>query len=110
MDAIQKTLIKAGRKDLAKKYYKKITGLRKPMKSDIDKIIKAYALKKYSAKENAPVKTQQKFYDNYNKVLKTLSAKYQDFDMSSNVFENQIEKLADKLWSKKAMRGAGVDW
>ena len=36
MDQIQKTLIKAGRKDLAQKYYKKITGADSPIKTILD--------------------------------------------------------------------------
>ena len=90
-----------------KEYLKEAT---KPSKADINKIIKDYALKMYSAKQNAPLKTQQKFYDNYNKTLEKLSKKYSGFDTSSNRFEDQIEKLAKKFWDKKAMRGAGVDW
>ena len=39
MDAIQKTLIKAGRKDLAGVYYKRIIGAKKVKGSDIKEMI-----------------------------------------------------------------------
>jgi len=58
MDAIQKTLIKAGRKDLAQKYYKKI--IQSGFFSELDASLKE-AMKKWKAKGIKKIKDGYEF-------------------------------------------------
>ena len=81
-----------------------------PTKSQVDKLVKAYALMVNSAKLQAGLKIEQKFHDAYRKQLDMLSKKFPNIDLDSDEFNNQIERKADKFWNSKAMRGAGVDW
>ena len=82
----------------------------KPSRSNINKLIEAYALQVYSSKHKAPIRSQQKLYDKYMNILGKLSDRYPDYDLSSDSFRRQLERLADKWWNSRAMRGPGVDW
>lgn len=87
-----------------------LTEVKKPAKSDINKLVKHYALMKYSGRQNANMRSQQKLYNQYFKTQDIISKKYPDLNTSSPRFQQQLEQRADKYWNSKAMRGAGVDW
>ena len=90
-----------------KDYLKEAT---KPSKTDLDKLVKHYALMKYSGRQNAHMRSQQQLYNQYYKTLDKIAKKYPNLDTSSSRFDQQLDQRADKYWNSKAMRGAGVDW
>ena len=92
MDAIQKTLIKAGRKDLAKKYYKKITGSIKVSKRDAKEIaqLAGEAIFKRFEKE-----LKKKYPDLENKQFD--EATFNAYTDTIELSEKYIKKYMDGL-------------
>jgi len=81
-----------------------------PTKKEEEKLAKAFALNKYSALKNAPMKVQQKYYDEWTKLSGKFSAKYLDGQKFDADNLRRLENLADKWWNKQGIKGAGRHW
>ena len=87
-----------------------VTGKKRPPKSQIDKLVQAFALKIYSARQNAPFKVQQKFHDQFQALWGKMSKKYQHVDMDSDSFWKALTDQAEKWWNGQVARGPGKHW
>lgn len=86
------------------------SGKKRPPKSQIDRLVQAFALKIYSAQQEAPVKIQQKFYDQFQSLHAKMEKKYPYIDMESDSFWSSLKSQAEKWWNGQAVRGAGKHW
>jgi len=86
------------------------TGQKRPPKSSIAKLVKAFALKKYSVSDSAPMKAQKDFDKKFFALYSKMQDKYPYIDMDSSPFWNSLESQADAWWNKQVMRGAGKNW
>lgn len=78
----------------------------KMSKSDQKSLVHHYAIAHHS---NAPVKVAQKHADKYKAILKKYEAEYAPHGWSSD-FIDMLSRKAQGYWSKKAVKGPGVDW
>jgi hypothetical protein len=84
--------------------------IKRPSKSEIDSLIKAYALMMFSKQQNAPMPAQQRYHDKCFGLIAKLEQKYPNISFSNENFDSNIVSKATEWWNNKAMRGAGVDW
>ena len=84
MDAIQRTLIKAGRKDLAQKYYRRVAKLIVPSEQEEEKMRKEFI----------------EYIDNVikmgQKAKRLLKAKSDKFELDINYFANYCATIDDQ--------------
>lgn len=81
------------------------------IKSEMGKLIQAYAFKIFSARGDASIRTQQRFHDSFEKMFDRLFEKYGDkADMRSSDFWDQLQAHATRWWESRPVRGPGVDW
>ena len=83
---------------------------KRPPKAAVDKLVKAYGNQMIAIREGAPIKTQQKFYDVFNKMLDRFEEKYLNGQRMNESNMKNLESAAEKWVSQKALRGAGVMW
>ena len=92
----------------------KLTATRSPSKksvrADVETLTEAYAKLKYAEKTNAPIKVQQRLYDNFNRIRDKFRDKYPENDFSSVGFYAQLDQHADIWLASKPMKGPGVWW
>jgi len=62
------------------------------IKKDVDKLVKTYALKIFSGEQKAPMKTQQKLHNAFDKYYNLLKDKYPKNDFDSNKFWSVLKK------------------
>ena len=75
-----------------------------------NRLARAYALKIYSARWDAPMNIQQKYHDQFSNMLNNISEEHADLDFSSARFWAQLEQYADQWWESRPFKGVGVDW
>lgn len=85
--------------------------MNKPTKTELKKLVAAYGKKIASQRQNAPLKTQQRFHDKYEDILNKLQQKYpESLGVLTCEFFEGLNKEAEKWISKQAFLGAGKDW
>lgn len=80
----------------------------KPTKAQIDALVRAFGL--YSHSQSAPLKVQQRLYNDYRKKLGKLIVMFPSIDLESDSFNNELKRRADEWWKSRAFTGPGVDW
>jgi len=83
---------------------------KRPPKSQIDKLIQAYAKLLYASRVAPGMKAQQRMYDAYWKLHERMSTKYPHVDMSSRDFRQKLEAKAREWERSQAFKGPGVWW
>lgn len=79
-------------------------------RSDAENLLRAYALKRFSARGEAPFKTQLRLHEAFERTLGRLREKYAGLDLESPRFWDDLERRAVSWWESRVVRGPGVDW
>lgn len=80
-----------------------------PTKAAVDKLIRLYALKIYSA-DAAPLSIAQRFHDQFQKHWSKLRDEFPTVDVQSDMFWSHLHSAATEWWKSRAFRGPGSDW
>lgn len=83
------------------------SGAKKPPKGAVDNLVKAYGNQIIAMKEGAPMKSQQKLYDLFQRELDKFEKKYLNGERMNESNMKGLESAAEKWISQQAFRGAG---
>lgn len=79
--------------------------IKKPTKTEIQKLIKACALNKLANLQNTPINIQERIYKNYRTILEKMCVKYPHID-----FQTNIDSFIDNYLRDHPFSGPGKDW
>lgn len=82
----------------------------RPSKHSLQSLVTAYALKIYSARQNAPLRDQQRLHDAFERQLDNIVKRFPEYDFDSDAFWDGLQQRATAWWSKELVRGAGKHW
>lgn len=84
--------------------------MKHPSKQSRQSLVIAYALKIYSARQNASFRDQQKLHDAFERQLDSMVNRFPGYDFTSNAFWEGLQQRATAWWESELVRGAGKHW
>lgn len=86
--------------------------MKKPSKAKVNALVKAYAVQRQAKWQDAPLRVQQRLYDEFWDLLMSLFREHEDYlgKYPHPEFYRGLEQAANKFDKSRMMSGAGVDW